>query len=163
MDPNRLHHTLPSNISSSSINGGSTNKNNLLSVNNTSGSSLGRSGLLHATSNGSWASSGNHRYPIDLIYSLDILTKHIIIWILVLKILIDTHSFFQPFVAWIRKIRTVSRTSCVSRRYLSHFWFRQKSKRVSTNWGKLSNSNYHFHMSFNNSKTLHIYQSTNSL
>ena len=74
MDPNRLHHTLPSNISSSSINGGSTNKNNLLSVNNTSGSSLGRSGLLHATSNGSWASSGNHRYPIDLIYSLDILT-----------------------------------------------------------------------------------------
>ena len=51
MDPNRLHNTLPSNISTSSINGGSTNKNNLLSVNNTSGSSLGRSGLLHATSN----------------------------------------------------------------------------------------------------------------
>ena len=58
---NPHHNTLPSNISSSSINGGSTNKNNLLSVHNTSGNSLGRSGLLHATSNGSWASSGNHR------------------------------------------------------------------------------------------------------
>ena len=61
VDPARHNNTLPSNISSSSVNGGSTNKNNLLTVNNTSGSSLGRSGLLHATSNGSWASSGNHR------------------------------------------------------------------------------------------------------
>ena len=61
IDPTRHNNTLPSNISSSSVNGGSTNKNNLLTVNNTSGSSLGRSGLLHATSNGSWASSGNHR------------------------------------------------------------------------------------------------------
>ena len=133
MDPNRLHNTLPSNISSSSINGGSTNKNNLLSVNNSSGSTLGRSGLLHATSNGSWASSGNHRYNITRFHftDLDLLNvdyhKRIE--------LINFYSF-QPLITWIRKIWSLPRTSCISRRYLSYFWFRQKSKRVGLDWGK---------------------------